>query len=93
MKVFAMLVAVAGTFGAAAVAPASSTPKVAVPSVVGLQQAKAETRLRAAGLRPYVVRVNSNQPVGAVVAQKPHARAKVARRTRVTISVSRGPGP
>ena len=93
MKVFTALAVVAVTFGAAAVAPASTTRKVTVPSVVGLQQARAETRLRAAGLRPYVVRVKSNQPVDVVVAQKPHARAKVVRRTRVTISVSRGPGP
>jgi beta-lactam-binding protein with PASTA domain len=88
-----VVAAVAVALAAVALAPASTARKVAVPNVVGLQEANALKRLRAAALRPYVVRVRSLQPVDAVVAQRPHARAKVAPRTRVTISVSRGPGP
>jgi len=70
-----------------------TTRRVVVPNVVGLQTAPAVKRVRGAGLRPYVVRVKSNEAVGVVVFQRPHARARVAPRTRVTLSVSRGPGP
>jgi len=94
VKVVAVLVAAAalGT-GLVRAAPAIVTRKVTVPNVVGLQQANAEQHLRAARLRPYVVRVRSNLPVDAVVVQMPRAHTRVALRTRVTIAVSRGPGP
>jgi beta-lactam-binding protein with PASTA domain len=75
-------------------APAQATPKrVVIPWIVGRPQASAATRLRAAGLRVRVVRVRSLKAVGKVVAARPKAGTKVARGSRVTIAVSRGPGP
>src|SRR5262249_9638572 len=75
---------------ASAAAPAA---KVTVPNVVGRLQAAAKTRLRRAHLRPHVVRVKSPELVGTVVAEKPRPGAKIPAGSRVTISISAGPGP
>ena len=90
--VVAVLLAVALATGAAA-APAAVARKVSVPNVVGLAKTTAQTRLRTAGLRPHAVYVRSLKNVGTVVAERPRAGAKVKTGTRVTISISRGPGP
>jgi eukaryotic-like serine/threonine-protein kinase len=66
---------------------------VTVPDLVGLSSDAAEARLRSLRLTPHVVFVHSLAVVGNVVAQQPAAGARVARGTRVTISVSGGPGP
>jgi len=71
--------------------PASS--RAAVPQLSGLQTAAAQRRLRQLGLAARVSHVKSLLPVGTVVAQSVKAGLKVALGTRVTISISSGPGP
>jgi eukaryotic-like serine/threonine-protein kinase len=66
---------------------------VRVPDLVGLSSDAAAARLRELSLTPYIVSVHSLQPAGNVVAQEPAAGTSVVRGTRVTISVSGGPGP
>jgi len=88
----AVLLALALGAGAAA-APAAVARKVSVPNVVGLAKATAQARLRTARLRPHVVYVKSLKNVGTVVAERPRAGAKVKTGTRVTLSISSGPGP
>src|SRR5262249_50077709 len=81
---------------AAGLAPASAAAPAArgsVPNVVGRLQAPAELRLRRAHLRTSALRIHSLALVGTAVAEKPRAGAKVAVGSRVTISVSAGPGP
>ena len=67
--------------------------KVAVPSLVGMNQTEAQRRLLAKGLRARVVYVSSSRPVNRVVQQQPTAGTQVSRGTRVRISVSTGPNP
>jgi beta-lactam-binding protein with PASTA domain len=69
----------------------TATQKVSVPNVVGLQQAVAQRRLNAAGLRSRVQYVASSKPSGQVVLQTPAAGESVARGSRVSLNVSRGP--
>ena len=64
-----------------------------MPNVVGAPKATAQARLLAAHLRPRAVYVKSLRLVGTVVAEDPRAGRRVLVNTRVTISVSRGPGP
>jgi beta-lactam-binding protein with PASTA domain len=71
--------------------PASS--RAAVPQLSGLQTAAAQRRLRQLGLAARVTYVKSLQPVGTVVAQSVKGGLEVALGTRVTISISSGPGP
>jgi serine/threonine-protein kinase len=66
---------------------------VTVPDVIGRQKAAAQERLREGGLTPHVVYVKSLAPVQSVVAQSPKVGVKVVLGTRVSISVSIGPGP
>jgi beta-lactam-binding protein with PASTA domain len=93
----ASLLAPALGLGCSAWAPdihsSATSAKVTVPGVVGRLQAGAARRLRAARLRPHAVQVRSLALVGTVVAQRPAAGKRVAAGTRVTISVSGGPGP
>jgi serine/threonine-protein kinase len=90
--VVALLLTLALGAGAAA-ARAEATREVSVPNVVGLAKTTAQTRLRTARLRPHAVYVKSLKNVGTVVAERPRAGTKAKTGTRVTISVSRGPGP
>ena len=71
--------------------PASS--RANVPQLIGLQTVAAQRRLRQLGLAAHVTHVKSLEPVGTVVAQSVRAGLKVALGTRVTISISSGPGP
>jgi beta-lactam-binding protein with PASTA domain len=61
---------------------------VTVPRVVGLKQNAAVERLNARGLTPQIVAGKSSFSRGTVFAQDPQAGARLARRSRVTISVS-----
>lgn len=63
---------------------------VAVPAVVGEQQAAAEQTLGAAGLEVTAVTVPSQAPKGAVVAQHPAATANARHGSAVRINVSAG---
>ncbi len=65
---------------------------VAVPAVVGRQQAEATGILSQVGLRSTVVPVDSQAPAGSVVAQSPPAGAPAPQGMLVTLSVSAGPG-
>jgi len=62
--------------------------QVIVPSVVGMTRAHAEHRLRALGLRLAVVTAGSGGAAGTVVAQRPRARARVARGATVRLTVA-----
>ncbi|WP_434443985.1 transglycosylase domain-containing protein [Lentzea sp. E54] len=64
-------------------------PRVKIPDVVGSDVEKASAMLRDAGYQVTAVRVDSPQPVGAVVAQSPQGAAPKG--TPVTLSVSNGP--
>jgi eukaryotic-like serine/threonine-protein kinase len=65
---------------------------VTVPSVVGQQQADAETALRDAGLRASVTRQNLDQPAGQVTNEDPSGGATVPFGSTVTLTVSTGAG-
>jgi len=68
-------------------------PKVAVPTLVGLQETDAVNQLKALHLKPNVHGVNSNVPANQVTAQDPKAGTKVVVGTSVRINVSKGPQP
>jgi eukaryotic-like serine/threonine-protein kinase len=69
---------------------AAAPTSVAVPNAVGVSQGDARDRLVAAGFQVKSASVNSDQPVGTVVAQAPAAGQKIARGTVVRINVSKG---
>ena len=62
-----------------------------VPSEVGQTSDAAQRDLAAKGFKPSVVRVPSDQPVGAVVAQSPTG-GQARKGTTVQLNVSSGPG-
>jgi beta-lactam-binding protein with PASTA domain/serine/threonine protein kinase len=65
---------------------------VKVPDIVGLTEADAKRRVRAAGLRPQSERESSVKvPVGIVIRSDPSASRPVDRRSAVTLVVSSGP--
>ena len=67
-------------------------PPVEVPSLVNMQQAAAETRLRNLGLVPNVEAVFDDDVArGLVISQSPSARSQVRSGSSVTIKVSLGP--
>jgi serine/threonine-protein kinase len=66
--------------------------EVTVPNVVGKQAPDAAQDLVSAGLKPKVLRVRSERPVGEVVSQLPRAGRRVEKTSTVTLSVSSGPG-
>ncbi len=65
---------------------------VTVPSVVGQQQATAETAIRQAGLKPRSVNQNADEPAGTVTDESPTAGTSVDKGSVVTITVSNGAG-
>jgi serine/threonine-protein kinase len=65
---------------------------VSVPSLVGLTQGAAVTKLTKAGLKSKLQNVASQQPAGQVVAQKPPAGKQVDKGSTVTLNVSKGTG-
>jgi beta-lactam-binding protein with PASTA domain/tRNA A-37 threonylcarbamoyl transferase component Bud32 len=65
---------------------------VKVPDVLGLTEADAKRRVRAAGLRPQVTQESSAKvPDGIVIRTDPSAGRPVDRRSAVTVVVSSGP--
>jgi eukaryotic-like serine/threonine-protein kinase len=71
----------------------SQGPKiVTVPSMTGIQQEIAESRLRSLGLIPNVDSRNSDEPEGTVIDQDPVAGSKLRKHSEVTIVVSTGAG-
>jgi beta-lactam-binding protein with PASTA domain len=69
----------------------SKGPKaVAIPDLVGQDEAAAISTLKAQGLVPDVVKVPNDQPAGQVVAQHPIAGTKVAPGSGVRVNVSNG---
>jgi eukaryotic-like serine/threonine-protein kinase len=69
----------------------SSGPQlVSVPDVVGKQENVATATLQDAGFKVSSVKQDSTQPKGQVLSESPSAGVKVAKGTRVTITVSRG---
>jgi eukaryotic-like serine/threonine-protein kinase len=69
----------------------SGVATFAVPNVIGLDQAAAESALQDKKLVPVVVEKESDQPQGKVFLQAPPAGTNVAAGDRVTITVSKGP--
>ena len=65
-------------------------PKVAVPDVTGLPRAKAERKVRAAGLTPNAAAVPSTQAAGTVVSQSPGGGATAAKGSKVRLNVAKG---
>jgi eukaryotic-like serine/threonine-protein kinase len=63
---------------------------VTVPAVVGKQKADAQASLQDAGLKITVHETDSRAAKGEVVSQDPGGGSRVARDTRVTITVSKG---
>jgi eukaryotic-like serine/threonine-protein kinase len=69
-----------------------STPKVAVPSVVGLSQAGATSTLQNAGFKVKAEKKASQSVAqGNVISQDPAARTQADKGSTVTITVSNGP--
>jgi serine/threonine-protein kinase len=66
---------------------------VSVPDLMGQLTDAAQQHVSDLGLAPFVVYVESLRLVGTVIAQTPAAGTRVAPGSRVTISISRGPGP
>jgi serine/threonine-protein kinase len=64
--------------------------KKTVPNVVGLPEAKADARLRSAGLSPRFASRASAKPRGTVFAETPGAGTQVAAGARVALLVSSG---
>jgi serine/threonine-protein kinase len=79
--------------GAVAATWSSTTPRVTVPSVVGLKSTPAKRRLGAVGLHVAIRTVVSSRPLGRVVGQRPLAGVGVAYGSVVRLSVSRGKPP
>jgi eukaryotic-like serine/threonine-protein kinase len=65
---------------------------VTLPSVIGDQQAVAESDLRELGLIPNVETRDDDEPEGEVIGQNPGPGSRLERRTEVTIIVSTGAG-
>jgi serine/threonine-protein kinase len=71
----------------------TGVPKVAVPTLVGRQEADALAALKEAHLKVHVVTIQSNKAANQVTASDPAAGTKVAEGTVVRINVSKGPTP
>ena len=62
-----------------------------LPDVAGLTASAARRALRDAGFTVTVISVQSDEPVGTVVTQSPHAGAQLRKSAAVTLRVSSGP--
>jgi eukaryotic-like serine/threonine-protein kinase len=65
---------------------------VALPDVVGSQEAEAEATLRDAGFIPNVETEDADEPEGQVISQNPAAGSKLPKGETITIVVSSGAG-
>jgi serine/threonine-protein kinase len=88
--ILAVAVLVAGA-AAAALLVVGRHAQVAVPSVVGRDQATAARLAEEAGFRVRVERVQSSQPSGLVVGQSPRPRARADKHSTVVLKLSAGP--
>jgi eukaryotic-like serine/threonine-protein kinase len=68
----------------------SGPEQIAVPDVVGLSRASAESKLESEGLDVVVEQQQSDEPEDEVIGQEPGAGTRVDKGSRVTIVVSRG---
>jgi serine/threonine-protein kinase len=91
LAVVAALVLV-GLAGKSMFASEAAAPKVSIPSVINLTQAQAEAKLRADGFVPVAAPGNNAAEKGKVFDQSPQPGEKFPANTKVTISVSSGPG-
>ena len=66
--------------------------RVQVPNLVGLSRNSAESALDRVGLDVQVDEENSEEPVGEVIRQSPAQGTLVDKGSRVTLTVSKGPG-
>lgn len=71
----------------------SGPPRVRVPSVRGTSRSAAEERLLRAGFRVVIVRRDSLEPPGAVLAQSPAAGRRVRSNAVVRVAVAARPPP
>jgi eukaryotic-like serine/threonine-protein kinase len=85
-----LAVLVAGA-GLAAVLLLPGTQKVAVPTVVGADQANAEAKLRQDGFNVDTTLKTADQPKGQVIGQDPTGGTKAKKGSTVTLTVSDGP--
>jgi eukaryotic-like serine/threonine-protein kinase len=77
--------------GLAAVLLLPGTQKVAVPTVVGADQANAEAKLRQDGFSVDTTLKTADQPKGQVIGQDPTGGTKAKKGSTVTLTVSDGP--
>ncbi|GIJ63296.1 PASTA domain-containing protein [Virgisporangium aurantiacum] len=93
-----LLVAVLAVFGITAAfvyrgqADEPTVEQVAVPNVIGRNEADATQRLRDEGLVPEIEWVPNGGPAGTVVASDPEPGGRVPRGSTVRLTVSSGPG-
>jgi beta-lactam-binding protein with PASTA domain/tRNA A-37 threonylcarbamoyl transferase component Bud32 len=85
-----LAVLVAG-LGLAAVLLLPGTQKVAVPTVVGADQANAEAKLRQDGFHVDTALKTADQPAGQVIGQDPTGGTKAKKGSTVALTVSAGP--
>ena len=74
-----------------AAAQLTTAQQATMPSVVGLTEAQARSRLQQFQMTIDVTRVASAQPEGTVVSQRPGPGTAVKTGARAVLSVSRGP--
>jgi serine/threonine-protein kinase len=67
--------------------------KVAVPIVAGLSMQDARAKLTAAGLNPDIKDQGSTEKVGNAISTDPPSGAQVAKNSRITLLISKGPDP
>ena len=91
MAVVAALVLV-GFAGKALFAGDDAAPRLTVPSVLNLTQAQAEAKLTLEGFKPVVSLATNSAEKGKVFDQSPQPGEQHPANTRVTITVSSGPG-
>ncbi|HEY8620309.1 MAG TPA: Stk1 family PASTA domain-containing Ser/Thr kinase [Dermatophilaceae bacterium] len=91
LAVVAALVLV-GFAGKAMFAGEAAAPKLSVPTVINLTQAQAEAKLRADGFTPVVSLATNAAAKGKVYDQSPQPGEQFPANTKVTITVSSGPG-
>ena len=88
----ALLLALLIIGGAVAAYLLTRPKKVIVPNVVREQISYASAVIENANLKPDVLDLQSNQPTGTVIRESPAGGAKVNQGTRISLTVSAGPG-
>jgi eukaryotic-like serine/threonine-protein kinase len=86
-----LLAVLVAALGLAAVLLLPGTQKVAVPTVVGADQANAEAKLRQDGFKVDTVQKTAEQQAGQVIGQDPTGGTKAKKGSTVTLTVSAGP--